>query len=68
MTLTFIGDMATASLTDKGTVSNPSRAQMLSRRPNDIPATVIQAQSDVPASTAQYIDRRHNARTIGERS
>lgn len=59
MTLNSIGDMATAAMGEVEPTEDLSRGQMLSRRGNDIPATVIQAQANTPADMAQMFARRN---------
>lgn len=60
MTLTPIGDMAVANLTETDEPAEVRRAQMLSRRPNDVAATVITQESHVDDATGQMKARRNH--------
>lgn len=64
MTLTPIDDTYEVTLTES---RNVVRAQMLSRRANDLSSTLIENESPVDASTALMFDRRnHGSQTRKE--
>lgn len=65
MTLTPIGNMSVADLTPSDAPASPRRAQMLSRRSNDVAATVITQESHVEDATGQMKARRNHGGQTG---
>lgn len=60
MTLTPIGNMSVADLTPIDAPALPRRAQMLSRRVNNVASTVITEESHVDDATGQMKARRNH--------
>jgi len=65
MTLTPIDDLPSFTLTENEIVVDPSRAQMLARRANDIDAVLIERESSVNPPVAQSYGRRNIGNSKG---